>query len=199
MHRSGLRVDDELRNEFLAAQKSPNLSFLQIKIIDDAFKKTGSGLATGEAKSDFDAIQKILKDADPCYVVTRAGVSEGKWLMIFYVPETSIVRLKMLYASSASGLKDGLGSALFTSDFFISTQAECTLAGFQQSQQVLKREDVMTLDEIMKMEEHQATAQLRGASKSSAIADLPLALADDASEAIRAIKESSTQSGIFFF
>jgi len=56
----------------------------------------------------------------------------------------------------------------------------------------------MTLDEIMKMEEHQATAQLRGASKSSAIADLPLALADDASEAIRAIKESSTQSGIFF-
>jgi twinfilin-like protein len=97
----------------------------------------------------------------------------------------------MLYASSASSLKDGLGSSLFMPDISISSPSECTLANYQNSIKVVKRADIMTMDEIMKMEEQTAAAMAMGSTKSAAIADLPLAVADEAQSALKRLVDTS--------
>ena len=57
-------------------------------------------------------------------MVVAAGVNpeQNKWLPIFYVPETAVVKEKTVYASSISALKEGLGQASFVNDYHISTQ-----------------------------------------------------------------------------
>jgi len=198
MHRSGIRVDEELKKEFLTAQNNSNILFIQVKIIDDTFKKTASGNITGNETKDFQAIASILKPADPCYILTRAAVTQqGQWLPILYVPENSMVKLKMLYASSAIGLKDGLGGAKFLPDYFMTLPSECTLASYKHSIKQFSKEEILTMDEITKLEEHTAAALAMSQTKSVAIADLPLSAADECTTAISNLKSGSIGSVIF--
>jgi len=197
MHRSGIKVDDDLKKEFANAQKNENTSFLVIKLTDDKFSSGGSGPTTGDVKTDFDRIADKLKAAEPCYVLTRAGAPSGKWIVIFYVPDDSQVRLKMLYASSASALKEGLGAASFATDYSISAAKDCSFAAFQQSTKAVAREDIMTMDEIMKLEEQSASSHAMGQTRSSAIADLPLNLSPEATDALLKLRDSKLEAVIF--
>jgi len=197
MHRSGIKVDDDLKKEFANAQKNENTSFMVIKLTDDKFLSGGSGPTTGDVKTDFDRIADKLKPADPCYVLTRAAAPAGKWIVIFYVPDDSQVRLKMLYASSASALKEGLGAASFAGDYSISAIKDCSYASYQQNTKVVAREDIMTMDEIIKMEEQTASSHAMAQTRSSAIADLPLNLSPEATEAIQKLHDSKLEAVIF--
>jgi len=78
---------------------------------------------------------------------------QGKWLLMFYVPEDSIVKSKMLYASSASGLKEGLGTSHFIQDYYMTVPTECTLEAYQHSIKQFSKEEILTMDEIIKLEE----------------------------------------------
>lgn len=86
----------------------------------------------------------------------------------------------MLYASSASSLKEGLGGNEFAGDYAISSAAECTFAGYQHSTKKLTGYEIMTMDEMDKLEAETAEAHSMNVNKGSAIADLPLTVAEDA-------------------
>ncbi len=62
------------------------------------------------------------------------------------------VRDKMLYASSRTCLKEGLGKALFIDDYFFSEIEECSLLQYQTS---LKGDtsEVLTFAERIKLED----------------------------------------------
>jgi len=104
----------------------------------------------------------------------------------------------MLYASSASGLKEGLGSPHFAQDYYITTPDECSNKGFKQSIKQFKQEEIMTTDEIEKMEMQTIAGQMAGQSKTSAIADLPLAITEEATETLRKLHSGACESAIFF-
>jgi len=198
MHRSGITVDETLKADFAAAQKVPELLYLKVKIVGEVFKKTQDGKAAADAKGDFTVLSAVLKPADPCYLLTRAGVkaNSGKWLLMVYVPENSVVKEKMLYASSQAALKEGLGQANFVTDYHISTVAECTVQAYASWTREHKAEDVLTMDELTKREGAAQEGLAKGVVKAAAMADVMLAVDAAIPTAIAQIKEGKADTVI---
>jgi twinfilin-like protein len=189
MHRSGIKVDDDLKKEFASAQQDPKVLYVEIGLNGESFKKRATVNGAVDAKS-WDVMAKALKPQTPTYLVTRAGGQGNKWLLIFYVPEDSIVREKMVYASSVSALKEGLGSNLFVqSDFSISSVKECTSEGFTSAMKVFSKEEIMTSSESAKQDAKDQSSKEASEAKQQAMADIPLAVADDAMKELHKLKD----------
>jgi len=96
----------------------------------------------------------------------------------------------MVYASSVSALKEGLGSNLFSqSDYSISTLAECTADGLEQAMKVFTKDEILTLNETAKQEAKDQSSKEAQATKQQAMADIPLVVDDDANKEIAKLKE----------
>jgi len=188
MHRSGIKVDDDLKKEFAAVQQDHKVLYLEVGINGESFKKRAVVNGAADSKS-WDIMAKALKAQTPTYLVTRAG-GGNKWLLIFYVPEDSVVREKMVYASSVSALKEGLGSNLFSqTDYSISHVKECTAEGFASAMKVFSKEEIMTSNESAKQDAKDQSSKEASEAKQQAMADIPLSVADDAMKELHKFKD----------
>jgi len=190
MHRSGIKVDEDLKKDFANAQQDPKILYLEIGIQAEGFKKRSIVNGTVDSKS-WGVLASALKSQTPTYLVTRVGASaSNKWLLIFYVPEDSVVREKMMYASSVSALKEGLGGNLFSqSDYSISSPKECTADGLAQAMKVFTKDEIMTSNESAKQDAKDQSSKEAAETKQQAMADIPLVIDDDASKEIAKLKE----------
>jgi twinfilin-like protein len=135
----------------------------------------------------FDAARAALSANSPSYVVVN--LENNKHVLLSHVPPTSQVRDKMLYSSSRTSLKDGLGKALFVDDYFFSDVDECTYAQYQRAQRSDDHSDVMTMAEREKMNDAHSTAPHN--VKLAAMASLPLDFTSSAQDALRALQDES--------
>jgi len=189
MHRSGIKVDDELKKEFAAVQQDSKVLYVEIGINGETFKKRSVVNGAVDSKS-WDIMAKALKAQTPTYLVTRVGVTGNKWLLIFYVPEDSVVREKMVYASSVSALKEGLGSNLFSqSDYSITSVKECTADACAVSMKVFTKEEIMTTNESAKQDAKDQSSKEASEAKQQAMADIPLSVADDVTKELTKFKD----------
>jgi len=190
MHRSGIKVDEDLKKDFANAQQDPKVLYIEIGIQSESFKKRAIVNGTVDSKS-WGVLASVLKSQTPTYLVTRVGASSAnKWLLIFYVPEDSIVREKMVYASSVSALKEGLGNNLFSqSDYSISLPKECTAEGFAQAMKTFTKDEIMTSNEAAKQEAKDLSSKEASATKQQAMADIPLVVDDDANKELAKLKD----------
>jgi len=176
-------VNEELKKAFVVAQEDKSLLYIKITIESETFKKVSTGKSTASRKTDFEAIRGVLEERKPCYVLMRAS-QEGKWVLVMYVPELAYVRDKMVFASSVSALKEGLGTSSFLSDFSISTPKECTLEEFNHGNAEIAQKDVMTIQEQLKHDAQNESVLSMGESKVSAIIDLPINVSDEAKQSM---------------
>jgi len=189
MHRSGIKVDDDLKKEFAAVQLDHKVLYVEIGINGENFKKRSVVNGAVDSKS-WEVMAKVLKPQTPTYLVTRVGGTGNKWLLIFYVPEDSVVREKMVYASSVSALKEGLGSNLFSqSDYSISNVKECNADAFASSMKVFSKEEIMTSTESAKQDAKDQSSKEASEAKQQAMADIPLSVADDAMKELHKFKD----------
>jgi len=172
--------------------------------VNDAFKNV-STIKMGDSASAigaaaFDTIRATLQPRDPVYIVTRApptaGRAEGKWLLIYYVPDDSIVREKMLYASSSVALKEGLGAPAFVTDYPIDSPKECTLAAYETSLKIYRAEDILTSDELIKKDANAAETLSRTDVKTAAMGDLPISIDAGVAPAIAQLNSNSADTVI---
>jgi len=196
MHQSGISVNEELKKSFAAAQEDKSLLFMKIAIESEAFKKTSSGKLTASKKTDFEAIRATLEERKPCYVVMRS-TQEGKWHLILYVPESSYVRDKMVFAASVSALKDGLGTSSFLADFSISSPKECTVEEFNHGNQEIAQKDVMTIQEQLKHDAQNESALSMGESKMSAMLDVPIKLSEEATGSMSKLLNNTVDTVLY--
>jgi len=195
--KSGVQVSEELRKQFINAGNNTDLLYVKIAIKDETFIFVSEGKRTGNLKSDFAALQKELVLKEPCYVVMRVEGEPDKWLLVFFVPDNSQVRLKMLYASSNSSLKQGLGGAKFVADFALSDPKDCTIENYTHSTAEVHEDQVMTWQEKeakeAAFEQHIAMSEV----KVSAVVGVPIPVADEALEAIKGLKAGKHDTVIF--
>lgn len=195
MHTSGISVTPDLTEAFAVAESDPAIGFFSVNISRDAtFVALGTGLATGSFESDLIAVAATLQPKTPVYVMLRTVV--GKWLLIFYCPDNSPVRSKMLFASSLSSLKEGLGGPKFTKwDFPIDSPAECNIAEYERSA-AAGGESVMTYDEKHKHDAHKHTSTMSEVEV-AAIVNVPINVDDAALTAIKGLAAGSHTTCIF--
>lgn len=185
MHQSGIAVDKELNDAFNDANANPEIGWVGITIEDDKFKFVEQGAGS------FDAVQAKLVLRTPLYVCLRR---DDKWLLVSFVPDNSNVRMKMLFASSASSLRNGLDTTKFLNPNFSMTDIEeCTETEYLRT--ISKdREIVMSFEEKDKLATSFEHAHSMGSNKTSVIADVPIKIADDA---VAAMKNFGDGGGAF--
>jgi len=184
------------KKAFVSAQDDKSLLFLKITIESETFKKSSSGKSTGSRKTDFEAVRAVLEERKPCYILMKAS-QEGKWVLIMYVPELAYVRDKMVFASSMSALKEGLGTSIFLNDFSISTPKECTLEEFNHGNQEIAEKDVMTIQEQLKHDAQNESALSMGEAKVSAMIDIPIKVSDEATQSMDKLLKGSVDSVLY--
>lgn len=189
---SGISPSATLQSEFHATAKNPNVLFVKFEIQNDTFVKTGEGNTAGSLAANLSAIQAVLFDKQPCYIVFR--LEENKWCCVCYIPNDSPVRSKMIYASSKAALKVGLGSDKFGEDYNITDKKECTVAEYNAAAKGVGKDVVMSADERMYHETRHEHSAGTSEGKVSAIVGIPIKIADATIEALKGIASGSVSS-----
>ena len=204
MHTSGITVDDEVLGEFSAARQDPSTLFLQYRIQADRFHRTSTGQRTSTRDGDFAAMQRALSPSEPCFLVARptpavGGAAGGdKWLLVFYMPDGASVRDRMVYSSSSTALRDGLGSSAFTpSTWNIRASADCTAAQYQQdTNSATSDEQLMTADELAAKDAETSSHLAMSSTRVAAIVGLPIQLEGDAQQKLQQLAQQKGYSAI---
>lgn len=89
-------------------------------------------------EKDFDKlIQPELEQDVPCYILYRldAKTAEGAhaWMLISWIPDTSTIRQKMIYASTKSTLKLEFGGSYLKEEYHATSPEEMTFVGYQKN------------------------------------------------------------------
>jgi len=196
MHTSGLEVSQEIKDAFVAVLEDTKVDYVKVQIVDEEFKITGTGAATDSPTSDWEQVAKDISD-EPVFYVKRATIPT-KWIMIFFVPEVCKVKQKMVYASSSSSLKDGLGSGHFVQDYHISTTEECTLKEYTNSIGEVDQMDLLTMEEIMAKEaEEESQMSIGGTARHVGIQGIPVQISEAALAGLADINEGKITTCIF--
>lgn len=191
---SGVEVKEELRRQFVDAQTNESVGFLKIQIDNDAFKSVGSGPNAGSKLANLAAIASVLEERKPCYVVTKTE-DKDRWMLVFYVPDNSPVRDRMVYASSLAALKLGLGAPKFSGDYTIRDIKECSAASYEESKSKANTDDVLTFEEQMGMRSEGYVSRSTDTVKMSGMSDLPMKTSEDATTSIEQLRDG-TQSTV---
>jgi twinfilin-like protein len=177
-------VKDELKRQFADAITNDSVGYLKIQIVSDTFQQTGSGPNAGSRATNLAAISGVLEPRKPCYVITKTE-EKDRWLMVFYVPDDSPVRDRMVYSSSLASLKLGLGAPKFGQDYTIRDKKECSIAAFDESKAKGNEEDLLTMEERMGMRSEGYVSRSTDTVKMSGMSDLPMKTSEDAVAAIK--------------
>ncbi|KAG0686132.1 Twinfilin-1, partial [Pichia californica] len=130
---SGIVPSDELISEFHKFLKSGNRALI-LTIDSNNLTINISNLINGSnnLNNDLDSLisNNILNDKDCMYIILK--YDENKFAFISYVPDNSIVRYKMLYASSKNTLLRLLNNEYFNLILFINNSNELSSLGWEK-------------------------------------------------------------------
>jgi twinfilin-like protein len=113
------------------------------------------------------------------------------------MPEGCTVRDRMVYAASASALKDGLGQSNFdASTYSVSKLSEVSKEDYEAVSRNMSQEDLLTLDEKEKLAGETESAKAMSSTRSQAIAGLPIKASNEAVDALNAVKKGQPNTVI---
>ncbi|GCC40401.1 hypothetical protein chiPu_0024337, partial [Chiloscyllium punctatum] len=86
--------------------------------------------------SDYDELLlPLLKPNVPCYILYRLDSRNAQgfqWIFISWIPESSAVRQKMLYAATRATLKNEFGGGHLKDEISATQREDITLSGYQK-------------------------------------------------------------------
>lgn len=133
MSTSGIGPSEELLAEFSRAVESRStVRFIKVVISKETLVAATTIPPSGTLEQDLDKLADVLEDRVPAYVLARTDKPGSDWLAIFYVPETSEIRDKMLYAATRNSVTKSLGPTHFTDSIFATSKNDVTREGYAQ-------------------------------------------------------------------
>lgn len=111
---TSIPVDDLLIQQF----RNPECRCLKVIIDDNTFVLGESIIGSDDPRQDF---QDLENKMDECciFLFRTEGVPHclRPWIMISFIPDSSLVRLKMIYSACRESLRTTLGNNLFTTSY----------------------------------------------------------------------------------
>eukprot|EP01112_Ceratiomyxa_fruticulosa_P017693 TRINITY_DN5567_c0_g1_i1.p1 TRINITY_DN5567_c0_g1~~TRINITY_DN5567_c0_g1_i1.p1 ORF type:complete len:426 (+),score=74.47 TRINITY_DN5567_c0_g1_i1:384-1661(+) len=97
--------------------------YLKVCIENEVLKIVNQGAGSYATSKDFESMA-ALATFDPCYFLFRSGAGAKAWALITYVPDTTKVAQKMLYASTKPSFITKLGANFITQEFQVNSRSE---------------------------------------------------------------------------
>lgn len=196
MHQSGITADQALKDNFRDANGDDDILYIRIEIEDEKFIKVGEGKVAGSAEENWKACQTECKPKSPCYILMKTS-TKGRWLLIYWVPDNSVVKKKMLIASSFSELKTGLGTTSFIGEYPISETDECTLAAYNRSLSGKDDDSLMTWQEREAKETAYESTMSMSETKINAVVGIAIPCTDKAQAAMDEFQAGTINTILF--
>lgn len=180
--RANLKIDAAVREAFVSAQASYGegaVRWLRVEIDGETMKLVDT--VTVSSDSAAEDMSKLAADVDTkgagvaAYIVycTDSNLTTSKpWILIAYVPETSKVRAKMLYASGREDLKRALGHTYFKGELHASASEDLSVDSLRHALKVASTDLPYTEEELLARKEKSSIHP--GGEKVAVIAGVPL-------------------------
>lgn len=181
MHTSGIACSEELTDAFRSANLDDDIGYMRIEIEGEAFVKKSEGKIADTKEEMFKIVAKELEPKVPCYMATK--FQKDQWLLIYWVPDKSHVKKKMLIASSYAELKTGLGNSFFVGEYPISNREECTYEGWKESLSTKDDDELMTKEEKEQKEMAFSSSLCMSETKVAAVVGIAIPSTDEAKAA----------------
>ena len=197
---ANLKISGDLIEAFTAAvDTKSSVRFLQISIEGEELVLSKQVDRMRHASADFDTLMKPLLNSESASMVVFK-VSEDKWVLIAWTPDTCGVRDKMLYSSARDNMKKTLLSlgGDFEPDYAITDSESLSWKAYssrfaERSDPSLRTESERELAETRQAErirQAEMTSQTRVVDKSAGV--IPFQLAE---ECKRALKTFASEEG----
>jgi twinfilin-like protein len=132
---SVVQIPEEVSSAFANARASNNIRFLQISLnmSDETtpfLQLVHTQRATNSFANDFDSIVSQVTDPKlPFFFLVRLE-NPSEWVLVWYVPDNSKVRQKMLFSSTVNHLKSTLGNQYLIGDYHTTSLSELSYKEF---------------------------------------------------------------------
>jgi len=197
-HSSGISVSPNLLSAFADASRTEHgTRILQVQIVNEtSLELVKSVEPVKDWEKDFDLVPSVLNEREACYVLFRTDERNPQnvalWYVLCYVPDKCKVRDKMVYASTRSNLKSGLGANNIVEEIFGTSGADFNCAGFAAWKKHQSAGVPLTELEIQKNEELEQGLFKGGAGTSTAyVHGVSFPVDDDVLEALDSFVQSN--------
>ncbi|XP_076202311.1 twinfilin-2 isoform X2 [Aptenodytes patagonicus] len=134
-HQTGIHATTELR-DFFAKARNGSVRLIKVIIEDEQLVLGAHKELSRRWDADYDAfVLPLLDEQQPCYVLYRLDSQNAQgyeWLFISWSPDSSPVRLKMLYAATRATVKKEFGGGHIKDEMFGTVKEDVSLAGYQK-------------------------------------------------------------------
>jgi len=151
-HSSGIPVSSQLKDSF-GTLLSGNNRLVKVQIENEQLIPISTKPVSGDFDSDLKYVPDLLDPGVPCYIIYKVDSDQSQFVLFFYVPSKSKVKDKMLYASTRSNLKQGLGKNYFVDEVFGDSSNDFSSEGYKHHVESKKTEAPLTEQEQLKQNE----------------------------------------------
>lgn len=199
---SNLPITGTLLEAFTGAlAANSSVRFLKIAIEDEKLVLDKQVDRMRHASADFDTLMKPLLTKDAASMVVFK-VSESKWLLVAWTPDTASVRDKMLYSSARDHMKKALVSAGgdFEPDYAVTDEEDLlwkvySNRGAEKSDPSLRTASEQALEETRRAESIRKAEMASTAKKvDKSVGVIPFQLAEECKEALKLFASKSEQT-----
>ncbi|XP_038004858.1 LOW QUALITY PROTEIN: twinfilin-2 [Motacilla alba alba] len=134
-HQTGIHATTELR-DFFAKARNGSVRLIKVVIEDEQLVLGAHKELSRRWDTDYDTlVLPLLDEQQPCYVLYRLDSQNAQgyeWLFISWSPDSSPVRLKMLYAATRATVKKEFGGGHIKDEMFGTVKEDVSLSGYQK-------------------------------------------------------------------
>jgi len=183
---SGIGVSARVRDVFL----NGNDRFIKVQISEElSLEVTATLPESGSFSEDLNNVGSLLDQTEPCFILARTDLKnerdQFRWNLFSYVPDRSIVKKKMVYASTRASLKQQLGDDFFTDEIFGTVPGDFSARGYQSFIKHKEADDPLTREEEKIKEEREQGIFVGGGGTGGAYAHgIAFPVDDDVNQAM---------------
>ncbi|NXE63667.1 TWF2 protein, partial [Calcarius ornatus] len=130
-----LSATTELR-DFFAKARNGSVRLIKVIIEDEQLVLGAHKELSRRWDTDYDTlVLPLLDEQQPCYLLYRLDSQNAQgyeWLFISWSPDSSPVRLKMLYAATRATVKKEFGGGHIKDEMFGTVKEDVSLSGYQK-------------------------------------------------------------------
>ncbi|NWW52919.1 TWF2 protein, partial [Pedionomus torquatus] len=189
-----LSATTELR-DFFAKARNGSVRLIKVIIEDEQLVLGAHKELSRRWDNDYDAfVLPLLDEQQPCYVLYRLDSQNAQgyeWLFISWSPDSSPVRLKMLYAATRATVKKEFGGGHIKDEMFGTVKEDVSLSGYQKHVSSCSAPAPLTAaeQELQQIRINEVKTEISVESKHQTLQGLAFPLQLDAQQAIQALKQ----------
>ncbi|KAK4814955.1 hypothetical protein QYF61_006899 [Mycteria americana] len=193
-HQTGIHATTELR-DFFAKARNGSVRLIKVVIEDEQLVLGAHKELSRRWDADYDAfVLPLLDEQQPCYVLYRLDSQNAQgyeWLFISWSPDSSPVRLKMLYAATRATVKKEFGGGHIKDEMFGTVKEDVSLSGYQKHVSSCSAPAPLTAaeQELQQIRINEVKTEISVESKHQTLQGLAFPLQLDAQQAIQALKQ----------